>query len=174
MRHRLRGMIGAAIGAMAMVTAPVVAATLVFPLAGGITVTITETPFDRTQVAMGDCAPGAARCRIEGRRAFGTIGVPTSVLSGITVAVGHAHYRLDVTHMFNPLLSGPRIVPTEVFNGFCEDSQTCAFRAIFGDAGGSYCAEWHIIDGRVERTVLSDTSDLCAFFRKHLVPPRYF
>ena len=58
------------------------------------------------------------------------------------------------------------------FGGSCVDELNCDLRGLFSDAAGAYVAEWQIVGGVVERTVLSDSSDVVAAFRQHIDPPK--
>lgn len=62
---------------------------------------------------------------------------------------------------------------SQAFTGFCYDAQQCWFRGRFTYAGKTVVAEWSVIDGVPERTILSAQPDLVRLFRTDLMPPRY-
>jgi hypothetical protein len=59
------------------------------------------------------------------------------------------------------------------FGGKCVDAKNCSFRGLFSDAGGSFVAEWRVINGVSTRTVLTDSSDVVSLFMKNIDPPEY-
>lgn len=138
-------------------------------LDGNIDVAAREERFEPAVHDLKGCGNGSNFCEVDGVLAYGGISVPKSSLTKLTVKVGDATYELNTSGMFNPLLSSL----DGSFGGFCYDAKNCAFRAVFGDAGGIYAAEWTIKDGIAHRTTLSDSADLFHFFKSHLSPPQY-
>ncbi|MGO4478184.1 hypothetical protein AB4Z32_18220 [Massilia sp. 2TAF26] len=128
------------------------------------------TLVDGTRVHIEDAACGRTSvCNAGSARLLGGKGRATRYVSSITVATGSRSYALDVSDMVDPLFGTARTN----FSGFCYDDRNCGFRAVFGDAGGSYAAEWQVIEGKPVRTVFSGSGDLVQFFLANPVPPRY-
>lgn len=96
--------------------------------------------------------------------------MPKTRLTDIAVHIENRTFHLETTGMFDPLL-GPG--SGNDFGAFCYDADNCTFRAILGDAGGTYVAEWIVTNGVQRRTVLSDSSDLVNFVRRNLTPPHF-
>jgi hypothetical protein len=74
--------------------------------------------------------------------------------------------------MIDPLLQG-RNATHKYFEGFCYDELNCSFRGVFGDGGGSYAAEWRVVDGKPVRSILSDSEDIIQFFLLNMKPPKF-
>lgn len=59
------------------------------------------------------------------------------------------------------------------FIAICHDSRNCTARGIFSDGAGSFIAEWQIISGTSQRTVLTYEGDITNLFMQHIYPPVY-
>lgn len=101
----------------------------------------------------------------------GNINTPKTYLKSLKIYVENRIYNLDISNMYDPLLHGEGL--NGRFNGFCYNDLNCEFRAVFGDAGGTYAVEWHIENGFTYRSVLSPSNDIISLFKQDPVPPRY-
>jgi hypothetical protein len=119
------------------------------------------------------CRTSAPPCLADANAAVGSIpGTrPKTFLKALTIRYKGRAFQLDTGGMFNPLLPPEGLRAR--FGGFCYDEFNCTFRGVFGDAGGSYAAEWRIIDGKMWRSALSDSADLFDFFKSNLKAPQY-
>lgn len=145
------------------------AGTLTGTLANGLIISATEQKFLPEEHRLSGCGRAFASCVIDGAPAIGPIRMPKTRLADITLHVGERTLHLDTTGIFDPFL---RPV-TENFGAFCYDINNCTVRAILGDAGGTYVAEWIIANGVQRRSVLSDSSDLIEFMKGNLNPPHF-
>jgi len=84
-------------------------------------------------------------------------------------------YSLDVSQMYNAWGSRPLEYKGSVryFGGSCENALNCTLRGLFSDAAGAYVAEWQIVNGVSERTILTWSADVVTEFMKHIDPPEY-
>ncbi len=147
--------------------------TVEFTLDSGVGVRLVEA----APGSKGVCAKADVECDYLVRSLIGKGQPPRTYLALAEVKFEGRTFRLDTRGMVNPLVSAPRtanaLVKERRFGGFCYDKTTCFFRAVFGDAGGSFVAEWIVVDGRPVRTMFSSNGDLVAFFLKNIEPPRY-
>lgn len=158
------------LGALTLLSTHLWSAEYALKLPGSIDVVAREDKFDREKHSVSGCGQANQICQVDGNLVYGATAVPKSSLSKLVVNIGGASYELDTKGMYDPLL-GPAL--NKNFGGFCYDSKNCAFRAVLGDAGGIYSAEWVIKNGQVFRTTLTDSADIFQFFKGHLAPPQY-
>lgn len=147
-----------------------------FVLPSGVKVRLVEAPFTEERFRVSLCHEGAPICRIDGKVPFGTVGErPTTYLKEISITYGKVRYRLDTSNMFNAWGKRPLEYPGVVryFGGFCYDGKTCVVRGLFADGGASFVAEWSVVGGYPQRTVLTDSSDVVQLFMKNIDPPRF-
>jgi hypothetical protein len=176
----LIGVLSLALGAAALSATD---ATSRFTLPSGVAIQIVEAPFDPTKHHIQGCGSGAvsqprsaAGCLIDGRLVFGSADeMPRTYLRSITATFAGRSYSLDVSQMYNAWGSRPLEFKGAVryFGGRCQDALNCTLRGLFSDAGGAYVAEWQIVNGVSERTVLTWSGDVVIDFRKHIDPPEY-
>ncbi|GAB2880629.1 hypothetical protein GCM10027277_57240 [Pseudoduganella ginsengisoli] len=160
-------------GWLAILTLPAsaVGAEYQLKLDGGAALSVEEKPFAASQHTLRDCHQSYKTCVVDGVATQGVVSEIRTELAPVTVSVGSKRYMLDTKGMFNPQLS-EKDMPRS-FGGFCYDENNCGFRALLGDAGGTYVAEWIIHNQVVTRTVLAADDDLIHLFRDHLSPTRY-
>lgn len=147
-----------------------------FTLPSGIRVVIVEAPFETSLFKVEFCKNDERSvCSIDGQLPHGSAGnVPHTVVKELTISYKNKSYRLDTSNMFNAWGNRPLEYPGSIryFGGFCYDEHTCIVRGLFSDAGGAFAAEWVVIGGISQRTVISDSSDIIDLFMKHIDPPR--
>ncbi|WP_150119017.1 hypothetical protein [Massilia sp. NR 4-1] len=147
------------------------AGELTITLQGGVKIQAIEKSFVSKQHQLKGCAEKNKNCEIDGAVVVAPTGMPQTQLLRLVVQVGEKKYDLDTTGMFDPQITENGFVTQ--FGGFCYDPNNCAFRGVFGEAGGLYAAQWVIRNGKTWRTVLTDDMDTAQFFRANLTPPQY-
>lgn len=150
--------------------------TSTFTLPSDVGVTIIEASFREQKFDVKGCSEKSTTCRINGHIPFGvTFGLPKTYLKSIKVLFQNTSYTLDVKDMYNAWGNRPLKYPGGVryFGGKCFDKKNCQFRGLFSDAGGSFVAEWLIVDGYATRTVLTGSNDVVDLFMKHIDPPEF-
>ena len=154
--------------------------TAKFTLPSGVQVRIVEAPFDSSRFKVKQCPEtrGSTPCLINGSIPFG-IGweLPKTFVKSITISFKGQSYELDASQMFNAWGQRPLAFPAPIgvryFGGKCFDSRNCQFRGLFSDGGGSFAAEWLIVDGVSLRTVLTYTDDIVGLIADHIDPPEF-
>src|SRR5882724_2818954 len=134
-----------------------------FTLPSGVNVRITEAAFKRTLFNIVGCTGEGTTCRINGRPPFGSVvEIPNTYVKNISIAYQGQSYSLDSSDMYDAWGARPLEVKGAVryFGGKCSDSKNCRFRGVFSDGAGSFVAEWRVVDGRPNRTVLTDSNDI--------------
>jgi len=145
-------------------------------LPSGVEVRIVEAPFQAKNFKVQGCGEKATGCRINGRIPFGTaFGMPTTYVRRITASFKGRTHLLDSSQMYNAWGGRPLEVKGVIryFGGKCDDEKNCRFRGLFSDAGGSFVAEWLVVDGMATRTVLTDSNDVVHFFMQNIDPPEF-
>jgi hypothetical protein len=149
-----------------------------FTLPSAVTIRIIEVPFVASEHHLKACSGGPAACLIDDRVPFGTDGdVPKTYVKSISASFKGRTYALDASQMFNAW--GGRALEAKLrdgrhfryFGGRCEDSLNCTFRGLFSDGAGSFVAEWKVVNGTSQRTVLTWSNDIVGFFMDNLDPP---
>ncbi|NVE01347.1 hypothetical protein [Massilia sp. BJB1822] len=143
----------------------------IITLQGGVKIQAIEKAFVSKQHQIKGCAEKSQNCEIDGTVVVAPMGIPQTQLLRLAVQIGEKKYDLDTTGMFDPQIAENGFV--KQFGGFCYDLNNCAFRGVFGEAGGLYAAQWVIRNGKTWRTVLTDDMDTAQFFRANLTPPQY-
>ncbi|UMR29256.1 hypothetical protein MJ904_19510 [Massilia sp. MB5] len=151
--------------------ATVRAGELIITLQGGIKIQAIEKAFVPKQHQLKGCSEKNQNCEIDGAVVVAPMGMPQTQLLRLAVQIGKKKYDLDTTGMFDPRIAENGFAAQ--FGGFCYDPNNCAFRGVFGEAGGLYAAQWVIRNGKAWRTVLTDDMDTAQFFRANLTPPQY-
>lgn len=147
-----------------------------FRLPSGVSIEIVEESFRQSEHRIVGCDDQQPACLIDGRIPFGSAFlVPKSYVRSISATFDGVRHNLDVSQMYDawgdrPLSYGSTI---RYFGGQCSDSQNCSFRGLFSDAGGSFVAEWVVIDGVGMRTVLTSSSDVMNLFIGEIDPPTF-
>lgn len=148
-----------------------------FILPSGVEVSIVEAPFGDGHFRVEGCFANSSFCRINERIPFFGVGsgLPKTYVKAISVSFNGRKYFLDASDMYDAWGGRPLQYTSKIryFGGKCVDDKNCSFRGLFGDASGSFAAEWAIVDGLASRTVLSSSGDLTDFFMKHIDPPDY-
>lgn len=150
--------------------------TASFVLPSGVSVSITEAPFDAKKVRISFCEEYKEVCFIDGKPPFGSFyDPPETYVKQIKVSFKKQSYILDSTQMFNawgdrPLDAGS----IRYFGGSCNGKKHCKFRGVFSDAAGAFAAEWLVIDGKPMRTVLTSSKDLISFIANRIDPVPYY
>ncbi len=153
-------------------TAAQAASEVTFQLPSGVTVKLVERPIAEGHFKYTGCVNHSVYCIIDDQLAFGWVGtLPSAYLKSITVLYQSKSYAFDVRGMFDawghrPLQRGK----TRYFGGGCSDSNTCQFRGLFSDGIGTFVAEWTIVGGVAQRTVLTSSPDIVAVFIDHIDP----
>jgi hypothetical protein len=160
---------------LGMFMCPIVfAETATFTLPSGVAVRIVEAPFKASMFKVQNCMDEEMPCLINGHVPFGVgHGFPRTYLKSITVSFEKRSYSLDVSDMYNAWGNRPLEVKGVVryFGGRCFDAMNCHFRGLFADAGASFVAEWHIVEGVPSRTVLTASDDVVNLFMENIDPP---
>lgn len=147
-----------------------------FSLPSGVKVQIVEAPFKKEHFKVEGCSEQDDLCRINGRVPFGTaFGLPKTYVKSIHVSFQGQTYSLNSKDMYNAWGRRPLEYKGTVryFGGRCDDSKNCQFRGLFSDAGGTFVAEWRIVNGEAMRTVLTDSNDVVHLFMKNIDPPEF-
>jgi hypothetical protein len=145
-----------------------------FTLPSGVTVTITEAPFNKAKFTISGCFARAGACLINGHIPFGfDNALPETYVKSITVSFKGRSYALDASDMYDAWGKRPLEHKGVVryFGGKCNELNLCRFRGLFSDAAGSFVAEWYVEDGKAFRTVLTNSEDILNLFEKHIDPP---
>lgn len=143
-------------------------------LPSGVHISIMEAPFKRSGIPVQGCTNSAKVCRVGGKPYGLASGRPKTYIRRIVATYGNSQFVLDSTGIYDAEVrehadhSG-----VAFFGGSCQDAKNCAFRAVLGDAANATAAEWVVVDGVVERTVLSGDADIVQFFQKNIDPPAY-
>jgi hypothetical protein len=148
----------------------------VFTLPSGVRVKIVEAPFDKSRFKVEGCSDQDQMCRINGRIPFGTaFGLPETYVKSIMISSKGRSYSLNASDMYNAWGSRPLEHKGSIryFGGKCNDLKNCQFRGVFSDAGGSFVAEWRVVNGMPIRTTLTDSNDVVTLFMKNIDPPEF-
>jgi hypothetical protein len=143
-------------------------------LPSGIQVSIVEAPFRGSGISVQGCEKSSAVCRIGGKPYGLATGVPHTYVRSIVATYGTSSFSLDSSGIYDaeaPQHASHR--QSRFFGGSCQDEKNCVFRAVFGDAANAMAAEWIVMDGVVQRTVLTGDTDLIEFFQTNIDPPVY-
>jgi hypothetical protein len=98
-------------------------------------------------------------------------------VKSISASIQGRRYELDASQMFDAW--GGRPVEAKLpdgtrfryFGGRCADAVNCTFRGLFSDGAGTFVAEWKIVDGTPQRTVLSWSDDVVKLFMDDIDSP---
>ena len=147
-----------------------------FTLPSGVQIKIVEKPFSKSLFKISSCGDYRPACRINGRAAFGAVDeIPKTFVSMISVLYQGHSYLLDSSGMYNAW--GRRTFETKggarYFGGWCYNANYCQFRGLFSDGGGSFAAEWQVVNGVSTRTVLTYSFDVVKLFMEYIDPPKY-
>lgn len=148
----------------------------VFTLPSGVKVKIIEAPFKKKLFKVSGCTENSAICRINGHVPFGSaLELPKTYVKSISVSYQGRSYFLNASDMYDAWGERPLEVKGAVryFGGKCADVKNCQFRGLFSDAAGSFVAEWQIVNGLSNRTVLTDSNDVVNLFMQHIDPPEF-
>jgi hypothetical protein len=149
-----------------------------FKLPGGMAIRIVEAPFVASRHRIKSCRGRADVCLVDGRVPFGTTGgMPKTYVKSISASIQGRRYELDASQMFDAW--GGRPVEAKLpdgtrfryFGGRCADAVNCTFRGLFSDGAGTFVAEWKIVDGTPQRTVLSWSDDVVKLFMDDIDSP---
>lgn len=146
-----------------------------FTLPSKVRVKIVESAFGKSSADIVGCTTEDGECRIDGHVPFGIgFGLPKTYVKAITVSYEGRSFNLDSSDMYNAWGDRPFEVKGVIryFGGSCADPKNCQFRGLFGDGAASFVAEWRVVDGLSVRTVLTDSDDVVALFRRQIDPPR--
>ncbi|PIE41609.1 MAG: hypothetical protein CSA49_02535 [Gammaproteobacteria bacterium] len=122
------------------------------------------------------CIQVPGLCLKNGTPVFGAVSYPPrTYLQGLKLRYKDTVYNLNTQNMYNADVKGVRTEKgvVEYFYASCYDKKNCIVRGIFSDAGGSYVAEWNIIDGVPIRTMLTSSADIVHKFLEDIKPPVY-
>jgi hypothetical protein len=147
-----------------------------FTLPSGVSLKITEAPFDKGLFKVSGCTETSAACLINGHVPMGAaFGLPKTYVKGISISYQNRSYSLDVSDMYDAWGQRPleRKGVVRYFGGKCFDQKNCQFRGLFSDGAGSFVAEWRVVDGLPVRTVLSSSDDIVHLFTKDIDPPEF-
>lgn len=147
-----------------------------FSLPSGVTVRITEAPFDKTLFKISGCTTASKACFINGRVPMGLQGgtLPQTYVKSISVSYRGRSYSLQVSDMYDAWGQRPlEYKGIRYFGGKCFDAKNCQFRGLFSDAAAGYSAEWRVVDGMPIRSVLSGSDDIVHLFMKDIDPPEF-
>ena len=147
-----------------------------FTLPSGVIVKITEAPFQKKLFKVSGCTGGNAVCRINGRTPVGSaLELRKTYVKRISVSYQGQSYFLNASDMYDAWGTRPLEVKGAVryFGGKCSDAKNCQFRGLFSDAAGTFVAEWQIVNGLSNRTVLTDSNDIVNLFMQHIDPPEF-
>ncbi len=150
--------------------------TATFNLPSGVTVAITEAPFDKSKFTVSGCTGHNSSCLINGHIPIGgdSAQLPMTYVKSITVSFKGQSYSLDASDMYDAWGNRPlELKGVRYFGGQCIEISYCQFRGLFSDASGTFVAEWVIVDGKSIRTVLTGSDDIVDLFMKHIDPPEY-
>jgi hypothetical protein len=142
-----------------------------FVLPSGVQVRILEAPFKSQEWRVDGCGPEDKVCLINGHFPFGTaFRTPRTYVKRIAIQYQGRTHALDASDMYDAWRGRPLEfkykgkVQIRYFGGKCFDAHNCRFRGLFSDAGGSFVAEWLIVNDRSVRTILTDSSDVVHLF----------
>ena len=148
--------------------------TVNLTLPSGVHVSIIEAPFRGSGIAMRGCTKSATVCLVGGKPYGLATGLPRTYIREIVATYRGSKFVLDSTGIYDAeATEHAHHSDVRFFGGSCQDAKNCAFRAVLGDAANATAAEWIVIDGIVQRTVLSGASDIVQFFEKNIDPPTY-
>jgi hypothetical protein len=148
----------------------------VFTLPSGARVEIVEANFEKSLFTVSGCGGSGDACLINGHIPFGSDSrLPKTYLKSITVTCQGESYSLDVSNMYDAWGTRPLEYKGTIryFGGKCFNAKNGQFRGLFSDAGGSYVAEWIIVNGVPIRTVLTGSNDIKRLFMKNIDPPTF-
>lgn len=149
----------------------------VFTLPSGVQVRIVEANFQKALFRISGCGDKDQVCRINGRLPTGVaFGLPKTYVKSITISYQGQSYPLDVSDMYNAWGARPlenNKAKIRYFGGKCFDAKNCQLRGLFSDGGGTFVAEWRIVDGLSIRTVLTGSNDVVNLFMQHIDPPEF-
>ena len=136
-----------------------------FVIPAGIKVRIVEVPFDETPIRYDPREP----CLVDGKVPFGVdCTKPNTAVKRITVTLNGKDVDLDPSGMYNawegrPLQTKPDRKTKRsfrYFGGRCTAPELCLFRGVFSDGAGTFVAEWLVVAGASQRTVLTSSDDV--------------
>jgi hypothetical protein len=149
-----------------------------FNLASGIRVRIVEAPFSETMFRVELCPNGISVCRINGKVPHGgAVEKPKTYLKELMISYKGKSYKLDSSNMFNAWGKRPLQYPTgniRYFGGHCHDENLCVVGGLFADGGATFVAEWKVVDGIPERTVITESDDAVELFMVNIDPPKSY
>lgn len=129
-----------------------------------MTVEILERDFLPSEHKLVGCKDYDGNCRIDGRFPIGATGVvPNTYVHRISVTAWGHRYVLPSEGMYDAwgknrsedLQSNVRH-----FGGHCVTPTDCVFRGVFSDGAETYVAQWEIVAGHAERTILTSEPDI--------------
>jgi len=141
---------------------------------GDLELTFVESIYSKGELER--CAGSKVNCFQNGVPAFGVGSLPPkSYLAKLTLTYKDKIYVLDTKNMYNAGAERGREVKgvVEYFYAHCYDQENCVVRGLFSDAGGSYVAEWQVINGASIRTILTSSGDIVQKFISNIRPPVY-
>jgi hypothetical protein len=143
-------------------------------LKDGIVATITTRDLDPSRTRFEGCTETSASCIVNGQETVASYGErPKTYLASIVVRAYGRRYNLDVSNMYEPM-TGTQAQTMQTqgrnFGAYCYDSNACTFRAIFGDGGSVYAAQWEVSGPRIRRTVLTGDQSIFDWFSKNIDP----
>lgn len=147
-----------------------------FTLPSGVHIKITEATFQKKLFKVSGCTGEGTNCRINGHTPFGSaFEIPKTYVKSIAISYQGQSYPLDTSDMYDAWGDRPLEYKGTVryFGGKCFDTKNCQFRGLFSDAAGSFVAEWRIVNGLSNRTVLTDSNDIVNLFMQHIDPPEF-
>lgn len=148
--------------------------TVDLALPSGVRISIIEAPFKGSGISVQGCTKSASVCLIGGKPYGLATGLPRTYIRKIVASYGASKFILDSSGIYDAKeIEHASHSDVRFFGGSCQDAKTCAFRAVLGDAASATAAEWVVIDGVVQRTVLSGDADIIQFFEKNIDPPTY-
>ncbi|MFV0481009.1 MAG: hypothetical protein ACK5LP_03395 [Campylobacteraceae bacterium] len=148
-------------------------------LSKGEKLVIVEEDFDAVRFNIKNCKSGEADiiCTINNRLPFGTDGdIPKTYLKSLSVIFGDKTFNLDTSNMYNAWNDRHLFASANNYFGVvCYESEEiyCVFRGVFGDAAGSYTAEWIASNDKVTRTILTNQIDVINFMMNNLEAPEF-
>jgi len=148
--------------------------TVRLALPSGVHISIVEAPFQSSGIAVQGCTKSASVCLVGGKPYGLATGLPRTYIRKIVATYGDSKFVLDGSGIYDAeATEHASHSDLRFFGGSCQDARNCAFRAVLGDAANAIAAEWIVIDGIVQRTILSGDADIVQFFQKNIDPPTY-
>lgn len=145
-----------------------------FKFESGIKLNFEEYLYTESDIK--NCSMNHESCFLNGVPAIG-VGAshPNSYVANLILTTQSKVYKLNTENMYNAALERPREIKgvIEYFYAGCFNADNCIVRGLFSDAGGSYVAEWLVIDGVPMRTILTSSGDVVHKFIEDIRPPVY-